>query len=288
MTLYLGCPMWGLKAWVGSFFPPDTKQKDFLATYSRRLNAVEGNTTFYALPDAEKIARWHNATPAGFKFCLKVPQVISHHKRLRRCETETAEFIDRLRLLGDRCGPAFLQLPPAFRAAQLDALSAWLEMWPQDLSLAVEPRHADFFGPAEGEFDALLRQHGVARCVFDTAPLFSIRASTPEVAEAQSRKPNFPTRHTRTAAFAFVRYVGHPDVSANRPWLEAWGTRTAKWLGNGEDVYFFFHHPDDAHAPELVRLFHKLLSEQRTEPALALPPLPAWGEAGSPAQPGLW
>ena len=40
--------MWGLKTWVGSFFPKGTKQKDFLATYSRRLNTVEGNTTFYS------------------------------------------------------------------------------------------------------------------------------------------------------------------------------------------------------------------------------------------------
>ncbi len=51
MPLYLGCPIWGLKGWVGNFFPAGAKQRDFLALYSRRLNTVEGNTTFYAIPD---------------------------------------------------------------------------------------------------------------------------------------------------------------------------------------------------------------------------------------------
>ncbi|BCX06011.1 MAG: hypothetical protein KatS3mg053_3949 [Candidatus Roseilinea sp.] len=284
MTLYLGCPMWGLKTWVGSFFPPGTQPKDFLATYSRRLNAVEGNTTFYALPDADTVARWRDATPPGFKFCLKVPQAISHYKRLRGCEVETAAFADRLRLLGDRRGPAFLQLPPAFSAAHLSALDDWLAAWPADLPIAVEPRHADFFGPAEAEFDALLRRYDAARCIFDTKALFSAQASSPGVAEAQARKPRFPTRYTRTAAFAFVRYVGHPDVSANRPWLEGWASHAAKWLAGDEDIYFFCHHPDDTHAPALIRLFYDLVGELSP----ARPPLPDWNVADSSAQPGLF
>ncbi|MCS6848185.1 MAG: DUF72 domain-containing protein [Anaerolineae bacterium] len=285
MTLYVGCPMWGLKTWVGNFFPPGTKPKDFLVAYSRRLNAVEGNTTFYALPDTDTIARWRDATPPGFKFCLKVPQAISHHKRLRSCDAEAAAFADRLRLLGDRRGPAFLQLPPVFGAPHLRALDAWLAAWPTDLSIAVEPRHADFFGPAEADFDALLRQHGAARCVFDTKPLFSVQATCPEVAEAQARKPRFPTRYTRTATFAFVRYVGHPDVAANRPWLREWASHAAPWLAGGDDVYFFCHHPDDTYAPMLVRLFHRLLSEQLPEP---LPPLPDWNGGDPAAQSSLF
>ena len=56
---YLGCPMWGYKAWVGTdFFPAKTPASDFLRLYSRRLTCVEGNTTFYALPSEETVARW--------------------------------------------------------------------------------------------------------------------------------------------------------------------------------------------------------------------------------------
>lgn len=271
--------MWGLKSWVGSFFPTGTKQKDFLAAYSRRMNTVEGNTTFYALPNAETVERWRNATPDGFKFCLKFPQIISHRRRLKSCEAETAEFIDRLRLLGDKRGPAFLQLPPSFSGKQMPALAAYLDAWPRDLACAVEPRHADFFGANEAEFDALLREHNVARCIFDTTALFSLPEDfNAEVKAAQERKPKFEARTTRTASFSFVRYVSHPDVQANRAWLERWAASVAEWLKAGDDVFFFFHHPDDTYAPNVARLFHGLLVERRP-----MPPLPAWDSI--PAEP---
>jgi uncharacterized protein YecE (DUF72 family) len=280
MPLYLGCPMWGLKSWVGRFFPPGAKQRDFLAIYSRRLNAVEGNTTFYALPDAATVARWCDETPPGFRFCLKFSQRISHHRRLKNAAAETAAFIDRLERLAqaDRCGPAFLQLPPTFSGQHLDTLAAYLAGLPRAFRYAVEPRHADFFGgPAEAALDDLLRRHAVARVIFDTTALFSLPADhSPVVREAQTRKPQFPACETRTANFAFVRFVGQPDVPANRPWLETWAERAAGWLAAGDDVFLFLHNPDDTFAPETARLFHTLVDGRHP-----LPPLPEWA-AGSP------
>lgn len=274
--LYLGCPAWGVKGWIGGFLPKGTKQRDLLAGYSRRLNTVEGNTTFYALPPAETVTRWRDDTPDGFKFCLKFPQIISHRKCLKNCQAETAEFVDRLRLLGGRCGPSFLQLPPTFNRTHLATLAAYLETLPRDLRFAVEPRHADFFGGAgEAELEGLLREHGVARGVFDTVALFALPPEhSPDVAGAQERKPKFPTRTTRTAPFAFVRYVGQPTIADNAAWLETWAGHVADWLRAGDDVFFFTHVPDDTDAPDLARLFHTIVSRQ-----VALPALPEWGEA---------
>lgn len=280
MTLYLGAPLWGQKTWVGSVFPKGAKQRDFLAAYSRAFNTVEGNTTFYAIPNAETAQRWRDETPSGFKFALKTPQVISHHKRLMNAEAEAAEFVDRLRLLGERNGPCFLQLPPTFKAAHLPALDAYLAAWPQDLPIAVEPRHADFFGAAEGEFDALLRQHGAARCIFDTASLFSVKADNADASEAQRKKPRFPTRFTRTGPFAFVRFVCQPEIEANRAWLAPWAECVAEWLSAGDDVCFFVHHPDDTFAPDGIRLFHGMVAER-----IAVPPLPAWTSSAAPLTP---
>jgi uncharacterized protein YecE (DUF72 family) len=44
---YIGCAVWASKDWLGELFSPGSKSADFLALYSRRLTAVEGNTTFY-------------------------------------------------------------------------------------------------------------------------------------------------------------------------------------------------------------------------------------------------
>ena len=50
MNLYIGCPIWSWKGWVGNFYPEGTKPAEFLHEYARRLTTVEGNTTFYAVP----------------------------------------------------------------------------------------------------------------------------------------------------------------------------------------------------------------------------------------------
>jgi uncharacterized protein YecE (DUF72 family) len=275
MGLYLGCPVWGLKHWVGNFFPPKSKQRDFLSLYSRRLNTVEGNTTFYSLPRPETLDRWIAETPAEFKFCFKFPKTISHQLRLRNAKDETKHFVDCLTRLGDRAGPSFLQLPPNFSVSNLRSLTLYLDTLPREFRYAVEVRHADFFAePGESQLDDVLRQRNAARCVFDTRGLRRADPSLNKATrEAQERKPNVPVRFTRTASFAFVRFVGHPQLSENADLLDEWVGHVADWLKAGDDVFFFCHVPEDRDAPLLCRDIHARVNEW-----VELPPLPEWGE----------
>ena len=277
MSLYLGCPIWGLKGWVGNFFPAGAKQRDFLALYSRRLNTVEGNTTFYAIPDPATVERWRDETPPGFKFCLKFPKVITHQLRLRNAEAETEAFLDRLRLLGDRCGPSFLQLPPNFSSRNLQSLISYLDSLPSDFRYAVEVRHLDFFSaPAEAALDEALRARGVARVLFDVRGLRSAEPDEEATITAQERKPNVPARFTRTAPLTFIRFIAHPKVEANAELLEDWAGRVSGWLAAGDDVFFFLHSPTDVLSPLLARDLH-----YRIAALYPLPPLPSWSEEPS-------
>ena len=274
MSLYIGCPIWRVKEWIGTFLPASTREKDMLYAYSRRLNTVEGNTTFYALPSPEKAAGWRDATPPSFRFCLKFPQEISHRKRLMHCEAETNAFVEVLRTLQDRCGPAFLQLPPTFSGAHLPRLDEYLSALPKDFRYVVEPRHADFFSNnwAEKRLDELLVKHGVARGVFDTSALFALPSShSPLVAGAQKKKPRYPVRATRTAGFAFIRFVGQPLVQDTRPFLEPWARRIAEWLNAGDDVFFFTHMPEDINSPVLSQFVYDLIGEHTKLPPLSTP-----------------
>ena len=53
--LHVGCPSWAHRPWVGRFLPADTRPGTELYAYSRRVNAVEGNTTFYASPQPARV-----------------------------------------------------------------------------------------------------------------------------------------------------------------------------------------------------------------------------------------
>ena len=278
--LYLGCPIWANKAWVGTFFPTGTKQSDFLTLYSRRLNAVEGNTTFYGVPTPETIARWRDETPPGFRFCLKFPRTITHDHRLQGAEGDTDLFAQRVAALGDRAGPCLLQLPPSFSSADVPALLTYLDDLPAALAdCAVEVRHPDFFGTdAEAALNAALAARDVTRVLYDQRGLRSAEPADEGTRRAQAAKPNVPVRFTRTGPFAFVRYIAHPDVPANAPLLDEWASHVAEWLIAGDDVHFFCHHKNDFYAPVVARDFHA-----RVRRLVDLPPLPAWG-AEPPAE----
>ena len=112
--LRVGCPMWANRSWVGRYLPSTARAGDELAAYSRELGAVEGNTTFYALPTPATVERWAEQAAPDFRFCFKLPRTITHDRRLRYTESEVAEFIERFAPLHHLMGPICVQLPASF------------------------------------------------------------------------------------------------------------------------------------------------------------------------------
>src|SRR5258706_4523326 len=82
VNLFLGCPIWSFKGWVGNFYPKGTKPADFLREYAQRLTTIEGNTTFYAIPAPKTIESWIEHTPERLRFCRKLPKRISPNGKL--------------------------------------------------------------------------------------------------------------------------------------------------------------------------------------------------------------
>lgn len=272
---YIGCPMWGYKEWVGTLFPPRTPPGDFLRLYSNRFTTVEGNTTFYAVPGAETIARWRAETPPGFRFCPKIPRDISHSPALEVTQAPTLAFVARVQGLGERLGPIFLQLPPQFGPARLPQLETWLGCWPADVRLAVEVRHPAFFEKeAELALNTLLNKHQAARVIMDTRPIRVGSAEEQDMLQARERKPDLPVHAAVTTDFAFLRYIGHTSSEINAPFLDAWASKLAQWLARGLTLYVFCHCPFEVHSPDICRELY-----QRVQRLSKLPELPWTGES---------
>jgi uncharacterized protein YecE (DUF72 family) len=283
MTLYLGCPIWAYKGWVGSFYPEGTKPSDYLQEYARRLNTVEGNTTFYAVPSPATLQKWVEDTPETFRFCPKLPRTVSHAGKLVERLEEAKQFHGVMSQLGSRLGPLFLQLPPRYPPSLLEDLRIFLEGWPADVQLAVEVRHTGWFdSPHHEALQALLSEHQAARVIIDTRPIRSLSGDRllqgsvyQRLLQARERKPHLPIIPERTSSFIFLRYIGHPEMEQNAPYLDEWAEHLAGWLREGADAYVFCHCPDERLDPWLCREFH-----QRVSASVPIPPLP-WDEAGS-------
>lgn len=260
---FTGCAVWAFKDWVGRFYPRGSKPGDFLRLYGDRMTAVEGNTTFYSMPDAKTIDRWATTMPPGFRFCPKLPRAFSHQGKLVPFVEESHRFLRTLTTLGDQLGPLFIQLPPTYHPENLPDLREFLARWPrQQHPIAVEVRHLDWFSEFHAtRLNQMLTSLGVGRVLLDTRPIYDCIDTAhddPQIG-SERKKPKVPLQPEATAAFTIVRYIGHPDLAYNQPYFEDWVPRLSQWLQAGTDVYFFAHCPQEIKSPAIAReVYHRL------------------------------
>lgn len=283
LPYYIGCPSWSENAWRQSLYPEDARSNQFVDLYAQVFNAVEGNTTFYARPAPTTVQRWAEVWPDDFRFTAKFPGDISHSGDLRLQLPAAESFIALLKPLGQRISPLWLQLPATFAPERLPELAGFIDEL--QCPLAVEVRNRRFFESGDDErlLNRLLLERGVERICLDSRPLFSCVSSDPAVLHAQSKKPKVPVRPAGMTQFPQVRFIGHPLLEANDPFLAQWVGKVAAWIEEGRTPYVFLHTPDNIEAPLLARRFHQQLMARL--PGLA--PLPELDRAPPVEQLGL-
>jgi uncharacterized protein YecE (DUF72 family) len=274
-SLYVGCPMWAHRPWVGRHLPTTTPQGRELEAYGHVVNAVEGNTTFYALPSAETVDRWAGQVDETFRFVFKLPRVITHDRRLRDVDGLVASFVELVAPLGPRIGGLTFQLPASFAPSDLAAIDAVLARAPQGVRWSVEVRHPDFFDePARSDLDRVLDRHGAERVLLDSRALFSVPPRSEAGREAWGKKPRVPALADPVGDQPIVRFIGSDDPDVTAAALAEWVPIVADWVEEGRTPTFFVHTPDNLDSPSSARDFHAAVRQLRPE-LLALPtPLP--------------
>jgi uncharacterized protein YecE (DUF72 family) len=222
--------------WKPDFYPPKLPAKDFLKHYASRLNAVEINYTFRALPKSSTLENWISAVPDGFTFVCKAHQRITHIERLHGSEFTEVFFraIEPLHV-ARKLGPVLFQLAPNMKA-DVELLSAFLSKLPRDIRCAFEFRNSTWL---VDEVYRLLESHRVALCLAE-----SDKFEVPDVV---------------TADFVYSR-LRKPDYSPEERAEIA--KRVKRLLADGHDVYCFFKHEDTPagakYAEELLQCYFEM------------------------------
>lgn len=218
-TLYAGTSGFAYPSWKPEFYPAKLPAKRFLEHYGARLNCVEINYTFRALPAATTLSNWVGMTPAHFVFCPKAHQRLTHILKLKNAESFTELFlktIDPLRS-ARRLGPILFQLSPAFKC-DIATLRDYLALLPRDLRFAFEFRHVSWL---VDEIYDLLRERNVALCLAESDEFQIPEVVTADFVYFRLRKPDYtPDDRARIAANA------------------------KKLLDTGRDLYLFFKHEE--------------------------------------------
>lgn len=243
MAVYVGCAKWN-KTDLKNFYPKGTK--DELTYYSTQFNSIELNATFYNAPTKSVVQKWNEKTPDGFRFFPKLPQTISHFKRLIDVGPIVEEFCDTVSGLEEKLGMVFLQMHDNFKPKDFDRVEKFVAEFPKVIPLAIEVRNKDWITDPKvaDRYCKLLEEHNVTNVLVDTAgrrDLLHMRMTTPT---------------------AFVRWVGanHPTDYKR---LDDWLVRIKQWEEQGlQNLYFFVHQNVELESPLLSAYFIKKLNDE--------------------------
>ena len=233
MDLHIGTSGYSYKEWKGTFYPEDLAANRMLEFYANHFGAVEINNTFYRMPRANVLEQWSKQVPHHFRFVLKMPQRITHKKKLADVEEDLDYFVTTARVLGPRLGPLLVQLPPWLRK-DIEKIRAFLARIPSDVRIALEVRHASW---NDEEVREILRGADVALCVADTEDL------------------DQPSEITSTAGWGYLR-LRRCDYKETD--LRAWRERILGF--DWSDAWVFFKHEDEGRGPDFARIFASLAS----------------------------
>lgn len=240
--VYVGCAKWN-KADLKGFYPRGTK--DELPYYSRQFNSIELNATFYKSPDKNQVINWKEKTPADFKFFPKIPQSVSHYRRLNDINNLTEDFADAVSMFEEKLGMVFLQMIQNFKPKFIDRIENFAQNFPKGVPLAIEVRNEDWF--KREVFDAyfdILKKNNVTNIIVDAA----------------ARRDMLHMRLSSDAAF--IRYVG-ANHKSDYSRLEDWVERIKTWRSQGlQKLYFFIHQNIEKKSPLLAEHFIKLLNAE--------------------------
>jgi uncharacterized protein YecE (DUF72 family) len=194
--IVIGTSSWADPGFVEEWYPPDLPARNRLGWYAERFEAVEVNSTFYAVPAVDTVRRWAEVTPDGFTFDLKLHRLLSRHAAgpdaLPPPLREEAEVNARGRvvltpaleaaLAGELLAAAeplaqagklatfLLQLSPSFkpRDHRLDELAPLVERFAPH-RLAIELRHIGWVDPGRREETlGWFERHGAVFVCVDT------------------------------------------------------------------------------------------------------------------------
>jgi uncharacterized protein YecE (DUF72 family) len=151
VELFLGTGGFSNDDWVGIFYPPELKKTEWLEYYSRHFNAIEVNSTFYAVPAQKTFASMLERSQGRLRFCAKLHRSFTHDlgKPEMADASAASRFlftIDPVRQAG-KLGPLLAQFPYSFKNTQesrthLAHLVEWFGVGRDDgVQLAVEFRH---------------------------------------------------------------------------------------------------------------------------------------------------
>jgi uncharacterized protein YecE (DUF72 family) len=237
--IHIGTSGWSYDHWKGPFYPENLPGNRMLDYYAQRLHGVEINSSFYRLPAAQTLQRWHDSTPDDFRFAVKASRYITHMKKLREPRKTVAVLLRRVSTLADKLGPILFQLPPRWHFNE-KRLGAFLDTLSHEFRYAFEFRDRSWLNEKCYE---LLSRHAVAFCIYELDGFLSPQQITTDFSYVRLHGPD-------------GAYQGDYDDHA----LSGWAETLSTWKRNGQAIHCYFDNDQHGYAVQDALRLQDMLS----------------------------
>jgi uncharacterized protein YecE (DUF72 family) len=286
-NIRIGTSSWADPGFVEEWYPPGLPAGERLPHYAERFEAVEVNSTFYAVPAARQVARWAEVTPEGFSFDVKLHRLLSRHsaderalppalrsgksgrvKLTRKLEAALADaLLEAVAPLADagKLATFLLQLSPGFspHEHELDELAPLVERLAPH-PVAIELRHRSW--TTRGRLPKTLgwfEEHGAAWVGVD-APQGKSITIMPPVDAVTTPHVAYLRAHGRNAE-GYVKGRSVAERFAYRyddDELEEIGARARELAKTAEQVRLHFNNNRGSDAPVAAERMRELLGQR--------------------------
>jgi uncharacterized protein YecE (DUF72 family) len=289
MGVAVGTSSWADPGFVKEWYPPDLPARERLPWYAEHFDAVEVNSTFYAVPATSTVERWAEQTPNGFTFDVKLHKLLSRHSAkldslppgLRDGAGTTARgrvvldarlqdaladaVLESVQPLVDagKFASFLLQLSPGFapRCNELDELAPLLERLAPH-PVAIELRRNSWVRDKRAEETLKwVEDHGAVWVCVDVPDAQHLTIMPPLDAVTNPRLA-YLRAHGRNAE----GYIRGRSVAERFAWrysdeeLAEIGARVQELASEAADVHVMFNNNRGSDAPVAAERFKELLS----------------------------
>lgn len=254
--IYIGTSGFSYDDWKGHFYPERIDKKGMLSYYASVFNAVEINSTYYAIPPASTFASMSRRTPDGFQFVVKAHKDMTHSEKPEAASFDA--FLAAIQPVRDagKLGCVLAQYPWSFKPVpeNSDRLRD-LRDRVGDLPTVVEFRNA---GWVTEEAFALLLGLRMGFCAVDEPDL---KGLMPRVGAATS-DVGYVRFHGRNARKwwkheeSYERY----NYLYTKEELSDWVPKVEDIDSSTEKTYVFFNNHYRGQSAENARMFARMLN----------------------------